>query len=643
MAQPDDLATLLAEGAYDEAVAEARRLPESYLKQLIDEALRAHLDTDPQWRALLHYREGLFGGWTSEVDGESFFTSRRGKIDPRQELLTTLASFFSTRPVPPTTHTPQCRFLARYTWLSSRLHFDTTRMPAQSCHPYEAFYGAVDPVGLTVVFPASHPNSPSSMFGHLLIRIDSRGHTDASRMLDYTINYAADAGPVGGASYAVKGLAGGFPGRFRIIPYHMKLREYAQMENRDIWEYRLDVSQPTVDMVLMHAWELLGTYFDYYFFTENCAYHLLTLLESDLYDRRMTDEFHLWVLPTDTLRVLDARGLVKEVDYDPSAYRLIVARRAGLSREENDLAKAIYQDGTEPHRAGLHLLPPGRRAAVLDMAYEYLRYTRTAASDALDPELSERERRLLIARSRLRIASPPPPVLRPRVRPDQGHGTSRASVGAGVDANGSFLTLGWRPVYHDWLDPAPGYPPNFALEFGRLDLRCYTSGPSQGHIKLDRLHLINLDNFEPLDDFFRRLSWHLTTGWESLFNAADEDGGALFLRGGVGLSLRPGGDTLLLYTGVDGEAARGDDFRDDYAIGAGATAGVMGDLGDRWRLRAAGRYLLGVAGETRDRALLETAGSLRLTADTALNLGFGWTRRLDGWMAEGSLWLNVYF
>ncbi|RMF79850.1 MAG: DUF4105 domain-containing protein, partial [Nitrospirae bacterium] len=271
------LAALLARGDYDAAVARARRMPDSYLGELIARAESLHLHRDPEWRALLHDHRTWLGRPVSEVDGRNFFTSRRGKYDPHQELLCTLASFFSRRPVPPTRQSPQCRFRARYTWLRERLRFDPERLPEQACDTFQAFHDAADPVGITVVFPSSHPNSPSSMFGHLLVRFDGRGHAGAARMLDYTVNYAAEAGGAAGATYAVKGLTGGFPGRFRIIPYHMKLREYAQMENRDLWEYRLRLPQPVVERVFEHAWELAGTYFDYYFFTENCAYHLLSL------------------------------------------------------------------------------------------------------------------------------------------------------------------------------------------------------------------------------------------------------------------------------------------------------------------------------------------------------------------------------
>lgn len=643
MTKAEGLAELLTEGDYDAAVEEVRGEQDRYLAELIERALRLRLDEDPRWHALLHYRKGWFGGYVSEVDGENFFTSRRGKTDPQQELLTTLASFFSTRPVPPSIHTPQCRFLARYTWLDRRLDFNPERLPEQSCDPYRVFYDATEPIGLTVVFPSTHPNSPSSMFGHTLVRVDSRGHSGASRMLDYTINYAAEADTHDGVAYAIKGLAGGFYGRFRIVPYHVKLREYAQMENRDIWEYRLKVSQETVDFVLMHAWELLGTQFDYYFFTENCSYHVLTLLEADLYEYDMVGEFHGWVLPTDTLRALARNGLVDHVDYYPSDYRAIVARRERLGEAERQLARAIYRDGPEVHAPRLAALPVDEGAATLDMAYDYVRYRRIEVSDVMSPELTKREKELLIARSRLRVASPPLEVPQPGVRPDQGHDTARFTVGLGGDRSGAFIKLGWRGVYHDWLDPADGYAGNFALEFGRLDLRYYPDGLAAKHLKLDRLHLINLDNFEPVDDFFHRISWHVTTGVESVYNSAEKGDLSFMVRGGPGLTYRLGHGPTLAYVGLDGEIAYGGAFRGDYYLGAGPALALKKNLGDAWRLEVSGRYLAGLARDPRDRAVLAAEQSLRLGTDVTLNVGLGRKRGLDGWTTEGSVWLNVYY
>ncbi|MGI9303727.1 MAG: Lnb N-terminal periplasmic domain-containing protein [Gammaproteobacteria bacterium] len=638
-----DLDYLLEAGDYDQVVERALGEDHPYLQQLIRRADQLQLHMDPAWHALMHYRKNFWGGYTSEVDGANFFTSGRGHSDPRQELFSTLASFFSERPVPPSIHTPQCRFLARYHWLKRKLSFDTALMPAQPCNGFDVFYKTIEPTGLTVVFPSTHPNSPSSMFGHTLIRIDGKGQDKASRMLDFTINYAAEADNSNAMGYAVKGLTGGFVGRFRVIPYHMKLREYAQMENRDIWEYKLRVSQQTVDSVLMHAWELVGTHFDYYFFTENCSYHVLTLLEADLYPHEMTAEFGAWVLPTDTLRVLDENGLVERVDYFPSSYRKIVARRARLGPKEDQLSNAIYADGVEAHRQALEQLPVDRQAAILDMAFDYLRYRKIAARNVLEPELSKRERQLLISRSRLKVVSEELAVAAPGSRPDKGHATARVSVGAGGDDNGGFLDFGWRGVYHDWLDPADGYSSNFALEFGRLGLRYYTGELSARRVKLEHLYLVNLDNYESRDDFFRPVSWHLSVGGEAVSNARDERDVSLMLRGGPGLSYRLGGSGLLAYAGADVEAGYSEAFRSNAYVGAGPAVALMRNITGDWRMKLAGRYLFGLTREDHDRATFSFQQSWRLGRDLTFNAGAAARRRLDGWLAEGSVWLNVYY
>jgi hypothetical protein len=357
----------------------------------------------------------------------------------------------------------------------------------------------------------------------------------------------------------------------------------------------------------------------------------------------MVGEFHGWVLPTDTLRALARNGLVDHVDYYPSDYRAIVARRERLGEAERQLARAIYRDGPEVHAPRLAALPVDEGAATLDMAYDYVRYRRIEVSDVMSPELTKREKELLIARSRLRVASPPLEVPQPGVRPDQGHDTARFTVGLGGDRSGAFIKLGWRGVYHDWLDPADGYAGNFALEFGRLDLRYYPDGLAAKHLKLDRLHLINLDNFEPVDDFFHRISWHVTTGVESVYNSAEKGDLSFMVRGGPGLTYRLDHGPTLAYVGLDGEIAYGGAFRGDYYLGAGPALALKKNLGDAWRLEVSGRYLAGLARDPRDRAVLAAEQSLRLGTDVTLNVGLGRKRGLDGWTTEGSVWLNVYY
>lgn len=647
--QAQSLDELLMAGQYDEAVVRAAAEPDHYLNELLAQAERLQLAQDPVWHALLHYKPRRFGGHLSQVDGVEFFTSNHGKGDPEQELRTTLAGFFSSHAIAPYGLEPQCRFPARYLWLKQKLDFDGQRLPPQGCRRYEIFMQALQADGLTLVFPAAHPSSPSSMFGHTLLRVDRKGQSEATRMLDYTINYAAEPGDSGGAAYAVKGLTGAFPGKFRVIPYYMKLREYAQMENRDLWEYRLKSRPESMELMLGHVWELLPTYFDYYFFTENCAYHLLSLLEVDGANQGLTDSFTWAVLPVDTIRVLERRGLIEEVNYRASNHRVIEARRQQVSVAENHLATEIARSGVQHHEEALALLESGRQAEMLDLAYDYLRYDKIARNKSLAADLNARERELLLARSRLDVVTRPPQIPPPPVRPDQGHGTSRVNVGFGHDSGGNFIDLGWRAVYHDWLDPIAGYSENFALEFGRIDGRYYTGGSGDGEFKLDRFHLVRLDNYEPRDDFFGLISWNVTTGWEAL--SADPANGATMymVRGGPGFTFEssPGEssseNSWLAYGLVVAELGYSHRFADKVNLAAGGEAGVRASFASTLRAELTARQMADLGRDEWQRSSLSLGLSWAAGRDLSLQLQMSRERLLDGWRGAAKIGAYVYF
>jgi hypothetical protein len=159
-------------------------------------------------------------------------------------------------------------------------------------------------------------NNPASMFGHTFLRVDQKGQTEQTRILAYTINYAADVPPDSGMAYPIRGIFGGYRGYFSTIPYYLKVQEYRDIENRDIWEYRLNFTERLVRRLLMHAWELGNASFDYFFFKENCSYHLWPSRYA--IHHHLTDEFLLWTVPADTVRLIASKpGLVSGIFYRP--------------------------------------------------------------------------------------------------------------------------------------------------------------------------------------------------------------------------------------------------------------------------------------------------------------------------------------
>ena len=145
----------------------------------------------------------------------------------------------------------------------------------------------------------THPDLPGGV--HEQPRLDLWPHTSASRciarvrrcteILGYAIDFTAETGDDGGLVYIAKGTTGFYPAFFNLRPYYQQLKRYSDWENRDIWEYRLDVDQDQVDFLLMHLWELKDVEFPYYFFTKNCSYELLRLLEIGVADLRSKRAF----------------------------------------------------------------------------------------------------------------------------------------------------------------------------------------------------------------------------------------------------------------------------------------------------------------------------------------------------------------
>jgi hypothetical protein len=313
------------------------------------------LADDPAWADLLQYEpHPLTRRLRSLADDPGFFNAPDGARSPAAELDATLARLFEpARPEAPDSH-PQCRFPARLHWLRTRLGIDTATLPAQPCPRLEAWMAEINPAGVTLVFPSAYVNSPASMFGHTLLRIDAVGQTEATRLLAYTINYAAKADASDGFSFALKGLTGLYPGMLSSSPYYVKVREYSDMESRDVWEYQLNLSTAETRQLLRHAWEIGATRFDYWFFDENCSYMMLRLLDVARPGLRLSQQFFWTAIPVDTVKgvVAATPGLVTDIHFRASAGTELAHRAGRLAPAQLEAAIAVADGGTTPESLG---------------------------------------------------------------------------------------------------------------------------------------------------------------------------------------------------------------------------------------------------------------------------------------------------
>lgn len=489
---------------------------------LPSERLQA-LATQAHWLNLGHYQRTLAGRWRSHVDDPRFFLAPRGAEDPLAELQATLKALY--QPATSGDQHAQCRYPSRTRWLRVQLMLDD--LPDVDCAEYRRWLADIDPERSVLVFPAAYLNSPSSMFGHTLLRIDPTGvEASGTALLSYALNFGATTDAQDNSlMYAWKGLVGGYPGQFALLPYREKIGEYSRLENRDLWEYHLDLSVEETRHLVEHVWELRDIRFDYYFFDENCSYRLLELLEVARPGLELTDDFPLTAIPADTVRAIQAAGLIVRTDYRPSRERELQVRSTDLSADEQRWVLRLAADEASLQEAQWQALPAERRALIQESAYRLLRYR--AAGQERDPANAGRSYRLLQAINK----NPPPPLALERPTPaEQGHESRTLQLSAGSHEGRPFADYGLRMAYHDLADHLPGFPSGAQIELGHLRLRQY----ARGHWQLQQLDLVDIRSLTPRTRLLQPWSWQVSAGLERI--AGDDDRQTLVsqLGGGAG-------------------------------------------------------------------------------------------------------------
>ncbi len=122
--------------------------------------------------------------------------------------------------------------------------------------------------------------------------------------------------------YIIKGLVGGYGSTFTHLEFYQQNHNYAETQLRDLWEYKLDLTNSEVDLIVGHTWELLGMENQYYFISENCAYRIAELLNLVI-EKPLLPSSKYWAMPIDvftglTSTALGERDLVKSITRFPS-------------------------------------------------------------------------------------------------------------------------------------------------------------------------------------------------------------------------------------------------------------------------------------------------------------------------------------
>ncbi|MFW1700923.1 DUF4105 domain-containing protein [Acinetobacter pittii] len=536
-------------------------------------AEQQNLDQDITWQRLMYANKNQ----KSEVTYSGYFLSENGKNNLKEELKADISALF----VPAQDNQSiRCKFPARSQWLMQKVGIQENELPQVKCTEFENWIGQIKPHKATLIYATDFMGNPSSMFGHTLLRLDPKDQQQLN-LVSYAVNYAATVAGNDNWSYAWKGLTGQYPGEYSLMPYYRKVKEYGDFESRDLWEYELNLSPEETRFLVSHIWEMQHVSFPYYFVSDNCAYRLLGLVDLVKPESNLQEKFTYASIPMETIKSMQQQGLTKAPVYRPALETQLLAQ---AHQHGASLAKVAHQIAMLPIQQSSQILKSFTeqdQAKILEMAYDdlYLQFIGRKVEESIaQPQL----RQLLALRSQIDLDKQRQEPKRPTKEPTQGHNARNLSLKAGEVQGDKFIELGHRQAYHDLIDPQGGYRAGTQLLFlnGNAQWR-------DDHLKLERLDLLEVNSYNPIQPFKTPLSWGFNLGWrqEAIHDGSfseDKQHGVASFNAQVGYSLADYGRKHICYGQVQTYVQTGSNLDKGWRVGMGPTLGCMNQWFERF-------------------------------------------------------------
>lgn len=542
------------------------------LPQALQRAEQLQLAGHITWQRLMYAEQQS----QSQVQYSEYFLAKNGRTNLHAELVVDIHALFEQQEKD---QAFRCRFPARSRWLMQQLAITTAQLPKVECPEFQKWMTQIKPHKVTLIYATDFMGNPSSMFGHTLLRLDPKDQKQLN-LISYAVNYAATVTGQDNWSYAWKGLTGQYPGEYSLMPYYRKVKEYGDLESRDLWEYELNLSEEETRFLVEHIWEMQQVQFPYYFVSDNCAYRLLGLIDLVRPQLNLQQKFTYAAIPIETIKAIEKSGLVQDIVYRPALETQLLSQ---AHQHGKKLAKTAHQIAPLDQAAADEILNQYQsidQAKILEMAYDdlYLQFL----SRQIEEKFAQKQlRQLLSQRSQLDISQQRQAPKRPEIEPTQGHAARHFSLMAGEVQGERYIELGHRQAYHDLTDPQGGYRAGTQLLFlnGNLQWR-------DDHIKLEHLDLLTVNAYNPIQPFKQSVSWGFNLSWrQEAFNKqgnfdTQQQHGVANLNMQLGYSFANADRKHLCYAQSQGFIQASQFLEKGWRIGLGPTVGCMNQWSD---------------------------------------------------------------
>jgi hypothetical protein len=148
------------------------------------------------------------------------------------------------------------------------------------------------------------------MLGHIFIKVS--GTNSKGNAVAHSLAYFTEITTLNPATLIVESTMTGMPGFFSVRPFAADLKQYRDIEQRNLWQFKLSADAQNKRLLQLHIWELHQVELTYYFQSFNCAtltLEMLALLKPEILQERRSI-----VSPIDVVKAATNHQIVKSTE-----------------------------------------------------------------------------------------------------------------------------------------------------------------------------------------------------------------------------------------------------------------------------------------------------------------------------------------
>ena len=269
---------------------------------------------------------------------EYFLTFKNGDVDHTQELRASLKMLLNKNADLQKEFI--CQFPSRAIFLSSILK-ELNPIDTSFCKEYSRWTEDNSIDDISFIYVNGYLENPASFFGHTLLKFNSSKTNQANDLLNLSLNYGANTGNDKAVPYVIRGLTGQYKATLQPEKFFRHSAQYQEFQMRDMWEFKLSLSNFEKDLLLAFTFEMLKKEYVYYFLSDNCAYRINRIIGFAVGKDPLPNL--LWSSPIDLLHGLDKESLIDKPSHFPSLYSQALKSFEALSVKNKNLYKDYFR------------------------------------------------------------------------------------------------------------------------------------------------------------------------------------------------------------------------------------------------------------------------------------------------------------